>query len=87
MGNNAIFTYFLYTCNGICSIKECPLIYGKGKEHDTHLHLVLKILNEKNITLRSEKCSFGKPYLKWFGNVYSKDGMSPDPDDKCKIIK
>ena len=22
MGNNAIFTYFLYTCNGICSIKE-----------------------------------------------------------------
>ena len=21
MGNNAIFTYFLYTCNGICSIK------------------------------------------------------------------
>ena len=22
MGSNAIFTYFLYTCNGICSIKE-----------------------------------------------------------------
>ena len=29
---------------------------------------------------------FGKPYIKWFGNIYSKDGMSPDPD-RCKIIK
>ena len=58
----------------------------KGKEHDTHLHLVLKVLHDKGITLRSEKCSFGKPYVKWFGNIYSKDGMSPDPE-KCKIIK
>ena len=25
-------------------------------------------------------------YVKWFENVYSQDGLSPDPD-KCKIIK
>ena len=30
IGNNAIFTYFLYTCNGICSIKICP--YPGGGE-------------------------------------------------------
>ena len=28
----------------------------------------------------------GQPEVKWFGNIYSKDGMSPDPE-KCKVIK
>ena len=73
-------------CPNSLNIKEDILVYGKGKEHDSHLHLVLKVLNDKGIILRSEKCFFGKPYVKWFGNIYSKDGMSPDPD-KCKIIK
>ena len=73
-------------CPNSLNIKDDILIYGKDKEHDSHLHLILKVLNDKDITLRSEKCSFGKPYEKWFGNIYSKDAMSPDPD-KCKIIK
>ena len=73
-------------CPNSLNIKDDILIYGKGKEHDTHLHLVLKVLNDKGNTFRSEKCSFGKPYVKWFGNICSKDGMSTDPD-KCKIIK
>ena len=73
-------------CPNSLNIKDGILVYGKGKEHDSHLHLVLKVLNDKGITLGSEKCSFGKPYVKWFGNINSKDGMSPDPD-KCKIIK
>ena len=76
----------LKDCPNSLNIKDDILIYGKGKEHDSRLHLVLKVLNDKGITLWSEKCSFGKPYVKWLGNVYSKDGMSPDPD-KCKIIK
>ena len=51
-------------CPNSLSIKDDILVYGKGKEHDTHLHLVLKVLNDKSITLWSEKCSFGKPYVK-----------------------
>ena len=73
-------------CLNSLNIKDNILIYSKGKEHDTHLHLVLKVLNDKSITRQSEQCSFGKPYVKWFENIYSKDGMSPDPE-KCKIIK
>ena len=56
-------------CSNSLNIKSDILIYGKGKEHDSHLHLVLKVLSDKCITLQSEKCSFGKPYVKWFGNV------------------
>ena len=73
-------------CPNSLNIKDNIPICGKGKEHDTHLHLVLKVLSDKGITLQSGKGSFGKPYVKWFGNIYSKDGMSPDPD-RCKIIK
>ena len=79
-------TEIIKDCPNSLNIKDDILIYGKGKKHDTHLHSVLKVLNDKGITLRSEKCSFGQPYVKWFGNIYSKDRMSPDPD-KCKIIK
>ena len=61
-------------------------MYGKGNEHNHHLQEVLKTLGKKELTLRPDKCELGKPQVKWFGNVYSKDGMSPDPD-KCKIIK
>ena len=73
-------------CSNPLNIKDDVLIYGKGREHDKHLHSVLKVLSEEGITLQSEKCSFWKPYVKWFGNIYSEDGMSLDPD-KCKINK
>ena len=47
---------------------------------------MLSVLQEKQLTLRPEKCKLGKPKVKWFGHIYSKDGMSPDPE-KCKVIK
>jgi hypothetical protein len=39
-------------------------------------------LEEFNITLRREKCKFGKREVKWFGHMYSELGMSVDPDRK-----
>ena len=43
-------------------------------------------LQEKGITLRPNKCHLGQPQVKWFGYIFSKDGMSPD-SEKCSIIK
>ena len=65
-----------------CHIKDDILVYGKGNEHDRHLRNVLSVLQEKQLTLRPEKFKLRKPKVKWFGQIYSKDGMSPDPD-KC----
>ena len=73
-------------CKNAINIKDDILVHGKGKDHDTYLGEVLTALQEKGLTLRKEKCEFGKPQIKWFGNIYTKDGMSPDPG-KCKIIK
>lgn len=73
-------------CHNAINIKDDILIFGKDDEHDQHLVMVLQTLYDKGLTLRKEKCSLGKSEVKWFGNIYTKDGMSPDPE-KCKIIK
>ena len=71
---------------GVAQIKDDIVVHGKGREHDERLEAVFKRLMEYNITLRLEKCHLGKQEVKWFGNIYSKQGMSPDPE-KVEAIK
>ena len=59
---------------------------GVGQQHDECLTQVFHTLQEKGITLRPDKCQLGQPQVKWFGNIFSKDRMFPDPE-KCSIIK
>ena len=73
------------TCKNAVNIKDDILIFGQGQDHDQHLKEVLTILQDKGLTLCHEKCFVSQPEVKWFGNIYSKDGMSPN-SDKCKTI-
>ena len=73
-------------CENAIHIKDDILVHGVGKHHDVCLEKVLLTLKENDITLRPTKCHLGQREVKWFGNIYSKDGMSPDPE-KCAIIK
>ena len=54
------------------------MVHGKGEQHNRRLE-------QYNLTLR-KKCQFGVPQVKWFGSIYSKEGMSPDPK-KVKTIQ
>ena len=83
---NERVTEILQGCEGAVHIKDDVVVHGKGEEHDRNLDAVLKRMEEKGLTLRREKCEFGKSEIKWFGMIFSKDGMSPDPE-KVKIIK
>jgi hypothetical protein len=76
----------LKPCTNAVNIKDDICIHGKGKEHDAHLQAVFDVLIKNGFTLRPQKCDLGKQEVKWFGYVFSKDGMSPDPE-KCQIIK
>ena len=53
---------------------------GEGREK------VLERLEDYGLTLRKDKCQFGVQEVTWFGMIYSKQGMSPDPE-KVQIIK
>ena len=70
---------------GVVQIKDDLVIHGKGKEHDTRLEVLLDRLVKFGLTLRPEKCRFGQQEVKWFGHVFSAQGMSPDPE-KIKTI-
>ena len=76
----------LYGLEGVAVIKDDILVHGKGKTHDENLRRCLKRLGEYRIKLRKEKCKLGQQAVIWFGHVYSKQGMSADPD-KVRHIK
>ena len=67
-------------------IKDDILVHGIGREHDLHLRKVRETLQMNGITVRPTKCHLGQSSVKWFGQIYSKSGVSADPE-KCAIIK
>ena len=72
---------------GVISLHDNILVWGTTPEEHLHnLEACLTRLKEKGLTLRKEKCTFGKTSISWFGYVFSKSGMSADPD-KIKAIK
>ncbi len=56
------------------------------EEHEANLDACLTRLEEKSLTLRREKCTFGATSVSWFGTIFSKSGMSADPK-KIQAIK
>ena len=71
---------------GVLQIKDDVLVHGKGKEHDENLRKVLQRFREAGLTLRAEKCKMGRKEARWFGMIFSEEGMSADPD-KVKLVK
>ena len=70
---------------GVQQIKDDIVVHGAGTEHDSRLQALLERLEEYNITLRREKCKFGVAEVKWFGHIYSKQGMAVDTERKQVI--
>ena len=71
---------------GVQQIQDDVVVHGAGQQHDQRLKAVLEQLQATGLTLQTEKCHFGVPEILWFGNVFSRQGMSPDPE-KVKMIK
>ena len=47
---------------------------------------VLERFRKAGLTLRRKKCHLGKAEVRWFGMIFSEEGMSPDPE-KTAIIR
>ena len=71
---------------GVVQIKDDLVVHGRGQEHDDNVRQVFERMRKVGLTLRKEKCKMGKQEVVWFGNVYNRQGMSPDPQ-KVKTIK
>ena len=68
--------------DGAINISDDILVFGKThKEHDQNLKAVSQrlIMREKGLSLNKSKCEYRNDKLEFFGYVFSKDGISPDP--------
>ena len=83
---NAIYQS-LHGLSGVMNISDDILVYGNCKtSHDENLKAVLTRLEEKGLTLNYNKCEFNTDKISFYGHIFSKDGLSPDPA-KISAIK
>ena len=82
---HAAISKMLVGLKGVVQIKDDIVVHRKGKEHDKNLKKVLQMLDEYGLRFRKEKCRFGQPEVLWFGHIFTKQGMSPDPEKVAHI--
>lgn len=74
--------------DGALNISDDILVYGTTQEeHNRALKETLERLREKGLTLHVKKCLFNQSKIKFFGYVFSDNGMSANPKKVDEILK
>ncbi|KAL9308519.1 putative nucleotidyltransferase, Ribonuclease H [Arabidopsis thaliana] len=64
------------------------LIYSRNEqEHEEHLAMVLKVLEEHQFYANRKKCSFGQAKIDYLGHIISQQGVSTDPSKTVAMTK
>ena len=72
---------------GVVSIADDIVVFGRNAdEHNTCLHKLMTRASAKGLVFNSAKCKINTKQVEFFGNIYSKHGVSPDPA-KVQAIK
>ena len=65
------------------NISDDIIIYGKGENeqamHDSALAETLDALHTNGLTLNIDKCKVNMTSIEYYGMIFSKTGVSPDP--------
>ena len=74
-------------CDGAIGIADDITVFGKDQaEHDRHLYQFMDRAKAHGLVLNLKKCQISQKSVKFFGNIYDKDGVHPDPD-KVKALR
>ena len=66
--------------DGCFGISDNICIFGSTEdEHDARLLKLMEAAKMHGLVFNSAKCAIKKQSISFFGNVYSKYGISPDP--------
>ena len=72
---------------GVTGIANEMIIAGKDEmEHDRNFLAFMEKCMENNLTLNSEKIQFKQSQVSFYGHIWSKHGISPDPK-KIQALK
>ena len=65
---------------GVVSIADDIIVFGSSREeHDNNLRCLMERANERGLVFNPVKCHINVPEVQFFGNIYGKDGVRPDP--------
>ena len=65
---------------GVVGITDDVCVHGKDEEeHDRNLKALMDRAKEIGLVFNSDKCTIRQPEISFFGNIYSKDCIRPDP--------
>ena len=82
-----IISQVIADIEGVVNIADDLIVHGKTVvEHDQSLHKLLARLEEKNLTLNGEKCTFGMGKVVFMGILLSKHGIGPT-EEKVRAVK
>ena len=74
-------------CKGAAGIADDIQVFGVNEaQHDLHLHKALERTCQAGIKLNYDKCHITQESVKFFSNVYSANGVSPD-SERVNVIK
>lgn len=69
-------------------ISDDILIFGRTQEeHDKTLNDTLKALTASGLKLSQSICEFGRDHITFFGLLFRKSGISPDPTIVSAILE
>lgn len=76
----------LELCPGTIGISDDICVFGKTtQEHDQNLKRHMEVARKKGLVFNSEKCEIKTPTIKFFGQIYDKEGAHPDPEKVAAI--
>ena len=82
-----IISQVIADIKGVVNIADDLIVHGKTVvEHDQSLRKLLARLEEKNLTLNGEKCTFGMGKVVFMGILLSKHGIGPI-EEKVRAVK
>ena len=65
---------------GVAGIADDVCVTGATEEeHDINLHKLMKRAETKGLVFNSEKCFIKRTEITFFGNIYTDQGIKPDP--------
>lgn len=79
-------TQILEKCPGVIGMADDIAVIGKTtEEHDANLHNLMRVAREHGLILNWDKCHIKQDRVRFFGLIFSKDGVQPDPQKTAAI--
>ncbi|XP_063953999.1 uncharacterized protein K02A2.6-like [Lytechinus pictus] len=70
----------LEQCTGVIGIADDIVVFGDSQQsHDRNLHALMEVAAKSGLKFNSNKCSINQERVVFFGMVYDKHGVHPDP--------